>query len=84
MGSAMNSDKIAYPRNYLDVFLSENSPKIRKRQSNSKTKLSNNISKETEEQFREFVKKRHNGVTRGPYSYELERAILFYLHFYDV
>jgi hypothetical protein len=84
LDSVIIPDNIIYPKNYLDVFLSKTSPKIRKQQDLSKTKLSIGISKETESEFRKFVKKRHRGVIKGPYSYELERAMLFYLHFYDV
>jgi len=77
-------DNIAYPRNYLDEFLSVASETIRLYKENEKSRVNTTISKHTQDKFQEFVKKRHNKLLKGPYSYELERAMLFYLHFFDV
>lgn len=77
-------DNISYPRNYLDEFLSIASEKIRLQRKLGKARVNTIISKNTQDKLKEFVKQRHNGKINGPYSYELERAILFYLHFYDI
>lgn len=77
-------DNIKYPRNYLDEFLSVVSEKIRLQKKIEKSRINTSISTDTFDKFQKFVKKRHHGVIKGPYSYELERAMLFYLHFYDV
>jgi len=77
-------DNIIYPRNYLDEFLSISSEKIRIQKKIEKSRINTSISADTQSKFQEFVKKRHNGLLKGPYSYELERAMLLYLHFFDV
>jgi len=77
-------DHIQYPRNYLDEFLSLASEKVRLEQKIKKSRVNTSISKDTHDKFQEFVKKRHNGLLKGPHSYEIERAMLFYLHFFDV
>jgi len=77
-------DSMIYPRNYLDEFLSVASEKIRLEKKIEKSRINTTISADTQNKFQEFVKKRHNGLLKGPYSYELERAMLFYLHFFDV
>ncbi len=77
-------DNIQYPRNYLDEFLSISSEKIRLEKKKEKSRINTTISKDTQNKFQKFVKKRHNGLLKGPYSYELERAMLLYLHFFDI
>ena len=77
-------DNIRYPRNYLDEFLSVASETIRLQKKMSKSRVNTTISKDTHDKFQEFVKKRHNGLIKGPYSHEMEQAMLLYLHFFDI
>ena len=76
-------DHIIYPKNYLDKFLLVTSEEIRLQTKIKKSRVSTTISKDAQDMLMDFTKKNHNGVIKGPYSYELERAIRFYLHFYD-
>ena len=77
-------DNIIHPQNYLDQFLSTTSEKIMLQKKSKAARMNATISKDTKDKFTKFVKERHNGIIAGPFSYELERAMLFYLHFYDV
>jgi|APSaa5957512535_1039671.scaffolds.fasta_scaffold08874_3 hypothetical protein len=73
-----------YPKNFLDVFLFDASKKILLQKKLKKSRINSTISDSTSERFLEFVKRNHNGVVKGTYSYELERAMMFYLQFFDV
>jgi len=82
--SSTNSSHQVHPRNLLDELLSESSDIIIAQKRIRKSRVNANISKNTHQKFMDFVKKNHNGIIKGPYSFELERAMLFYLHFFDV
>lgn len=73
-----------YPMNYLDLFLSESSEKIIMQKKLKKSRINTSISDDTRKKFTEFVKRNHNGILKGAYSLELERAIMLYLRLYDV
>jgi hypothetical protein len=79
-----NSLLPTYPINYLDKFLTDSSDFIITQKVIKKSRINTSISDNTSKKFIEFVKKNHNGVLKGPYSLELERAILLYLHLFDV
>jgi len=80
----MSKNTQVHPRNLLDELLSESSDVILAQKRIKKVRINPSISENTHQKFMDFVKKRHNGLVKGPYSYELERAMLFYLHFYDI
>ncbi len=77
-------DHIIYPRDYLRKFLVATSEEICLQTKIEKSRVSTTISKDAQDMLMDFTKKNHNGVIKGTYSYELERAIRFYLHFYNV
>ena len=73
-----------YPMNYLDLFLSKSSERIILKKKLKKSKINVSVSDDTREKFINFVKKNHDGIIKGAYSLEVERALMLYLTLYDV
>lgn len=79
----MKKDRSAPTRNFLDNLLRETSQNIGTQRKIGKSRISTSVSENTSDKFMEFVKRNHGDMVKGPYSFELERALLFYLHFFD-
>ncbi len=75
--------KMIKVRNQTNDFLKEIDETIRLQRMLEKSRINTTVSGYAAERFKEFVKKRHNGVVRGPYQHELEKAMLLYIHFHD-
>ncbi len=71
-------------RNQMNDFLENTDETIRIQRRLEKSRISTTVSGYAAERFKEFVKKKHHGVIRGSYQHEMEMAMLFYIHFYDI
>ena len=80
----MKRDNTPYTRKFLDDLLHETSQNIITHRKIGKSRINSITSENTSNRFMEFVKRNHGDMIQGPYSFELEKAILFYLHFFDV
>jgi len=72
-----------HSRNLLDNFLHKSGDTIITQRKLEKSRINSTVSKNTHDKFLDFVKRNHGGMIKGPYSFELERAIMFYLYFFD-